>query len=191
MEVAISDMELIKKITPSFLKAVKDVFTSQYLVLDPNIDEKTNAFIFENYQGKIFVDGISTSKVLKLKKYLPKIFLLKCNLLEAQTLVGKYYGEKLVTEIIKLGVKQIVISNGPKDIYYGSDNVIGKVKVEKMNKIVNTAGAGDAMISGIIFGIINNQSLEKAIEIGKKLSQLTLLSQEAVSSKIYPNFGLD
>ncbi|HHU55229.1 MAG TPA: hypothetical protein GXZ48_00865, partial [Acholeplasmataceae bacterium] len=190
MIIAVSDMELLQSITSDYINQVDILKDYKHLVLDTNVSDEVIKYIFENFNGKIYVDAISTTKALKIKPYLNKIYLLKCNILEAKALGGKLEGKELLEKLKSFGTQNIVITSGAGNILYQAHDDSGTVKVDKIKNIVNTTGAGDAMASGIIYGMINNLYLKESIEIGKKLSKLSLMSKDAVSSEISKNLGL-
>lgn len=184
MIMAISDMEIINVLTVDFVKGLEVINKFAYLVLDTNINDDLIKYIFENFHGKIIIDAISTTKVLKIKPFLSQIDLLKCNIYEAKTLVNSDNIEDIINNLSSCGVKMIVITSGANDIYYCQEGQIGIIPVTPLTNIINATGAGDAMLGGIVYGIVKKLSIERAIAIGKKLSNLSLMSEEAVSYKI-------
>jgi len=84
-------------------------------------------------------------------------------------------------EFQKQNAKNIIITDKEKEIAYLEKGTIGTVLVTSVDskEIVNATGVGDAMLSGIIYGIVKEKPLQQAIEYGKKLASLTLKSKEA------------
>src|SRR5690554_159125 len=189
MAYAISDMKIVDEINPEFIaENLKLENDYKYIVLDGNLNKTVINYILNRYQNKFIVDGISTNKVLKFKDNLEKLFLLKANIYEAQALANENLkGRELIEKLFSIGLRQVIVTDGANDIYYGSNNMIGKIKVEKVRNIVNATGAGDSMLAGIILGLLKNKELKDAIEIGKKISKITLLSTDAVSKDINKN----
>ena len=118
---SICDNKIIDDISIDYLKTLDHLFqTHEYVAIDTNLNQEVIDYVFINYPNKKYiVDGISPTKVLKIKKHLNKIFLLKCNINEARSLMDIDLLEKdLVSGLLARGTKNVVVSNGSKDIYF-------------------------------------------------------------------------
>lgn len=188
IEDAIIDNEIMKELTFDFLLDNKNVFDkSSYLVMDTNLDEAEIDNIFNEFKNKkIIVEAISRSKVNRIKAHLKDIYLLKCNIFEARTLLidETSSGEILLDKFISLGVRNLILSQGGDSILYLENFKKGEVKIVKEENIVNTTGCGDALLAGIIYKIVNNFSFEEAIKFGREMARLTLHSDSATSEKV-------
>ena len=184
MELALCDQQSIKALSKSYLQSISQIIKScDYLVIDTNLEIEVIDYLLTCYQDKIIImDAISTRKAEKLAHKVNKIDYLKCNVLEAEAIVGKQSSkEKLLKEFQKQNAKNIIITDKEKEIAYLEKGTIGTVLVTSVDskEIVNATGVGDAMLSGIIYGIVKEKPLQQAIEYGKKLASLTLKSKEA------------
>ncbi len=162
---------------------------SDYLVIDTNLNEESLNKVFSNIKNKkILVEGISKEKIKRIKPYLKDIYLLKCNNFEVLSLLDineeKEIDEAILDKFLALGINNLVISQGDKDILYLDNKIKKREKVERVDNYINTTGCGDALFAGIIDSLINNQGLENGVKIGKELAKLTLFSNEAVNIKI-------
>ena len=93
MALAVSDMEICKKITPAYLSAQLPLLqNAQVVVSDTNIPEESLRFLAENCTAPLFIDPVSTVKAEKIRPILSKIHTLKPNRLEAELLSGFYGG---------------------------------------------------------------------------------------------------
>jgi sugar/nucleoside kinase (ribokinase family) len=135
---------------------------------------------------KWMVEAVSTGKVKKLRKYLDRVYLFKGNLMEAVEVAQSESSdiEKVVKALLEKGIKNVVVTQGANDVWYGNEKGIGKIPVIPAEKIVNTTGAGDAMFAGIVDQINSGHTLEEAIVFGMKLSSLTLQSVKAVAEEV-------
>ena len=89
MALAVSDMEVCKKITPEYLsKNLALLQNAQVVVADANIPEESLKFLADNLFVPLFVDPVSTVKAEKVRDILPKIHTLKPNKIEAELLSG-------------------------------------------------------------------------------------------------------
>lgn len=188
LALSICDNRIIDELNSKFLNNYyKFILEHEYIILDANLNEDAIKYIFSNFSDKkIIVDAISPTKVLKFKNYLDKIYLLKCNKFEAKAIINNYKNERdLISKILELGVKNIVVSFGASDIYFGNKKEIGFIKNDLIKDFANTSGCGDALTSGIIDQYIrDNKSLKDSIIFGNILSKVTLMTSSATSKEI-------
>ena len=185
---AICDNRIIRDLNTEFLKSQHDLIAlHEYVIMDANISEEAINYLFNTYPSKKFiVEAISPSKVLKFKNYLDKLFLIKCNIHEARMLMGIDLMEKdLVSGLLARGVKNVVVSHGAHDVYFGENyRRVDLVKVNEVKEFENTTGCGDALTSGVIDYFLRGKKLKEAVAFGNELSRLTLMSKSATSKEI-------
>ena len=185
---AICDNRIIRDLNIEFLKSQHELIKShEYVIMDANISEEAINYLFNTYPSKKFiVEAISPSKVLKFKNYLDKLFLIKCNIHEARMLMGIDLMEKdLVSGLLARGVKNVVVSHGAHDVYFGENyRRVDLVKVNEVKEFENTTGCGDALTSGVIDYFLRGKKLKEAVAFGNELSRLTLMSKSATSKEI-------
>lgn len=189
MEVAVSDMAILSKLSPKAIQPIIKKMTSQdILVLDTNLEAKTLDYIFKNSKAKIFVDPISTTKALKIKPYLKYIYAIKPNIYEAEVLTDT----KLTTrkDIIKAGkilqakgVKKVFITLGKMGAYGCYDKTDYFITTGSVS-VKSATGAGDAFAAGIVSCESQNKSLLETIKFANACSIITLQSLKTVSDKI-------
>ena len=184
----ICDNRIISDLNIDFIKANNEIIsTHEYIIIDSNLDETTIDYLFATYPNKKFiVEAISPTKVLKYKKNLDKIYLIKCNIHEARMLMGIDLIEKdLVGGLLARGVKNVVVSHGAHNIYFGHDvRKIDLVEVQEVLDFENTTGCGDALTSGVIDHFLRGYTLKESVAFGHELSRLTLMSKSATSKEI-------
>ncbi len=182
--VSVCDNQIIDCISPFFLsKNQKILENSEYICLDANLSDETIKYIFTNFSHKkIMVEGVSIPKIIKFKPYLDKIHVLKCNVGEAKALVN--YGvkdEDLPQKLVETGVKKFIVSNKEADVIAYDGSHVEKFLVDKLENIVNSNGAGDALFAGFTHVYTKNEDFEGAIKFGIKLARYVLQSEEAYS----------
>lgn len=184
----ICDNRIIRDLNTAFIDEHKDLINShEYIIMDSNLSEETIDHLFLNFPDKKFiVEAISPTKVLKYKNHLDKIFLIKCNIHEARQLMGIDLTEKdLVSGLLARGIRNVVVSHGSHDIYFGENyKRIDLVKVEEVKEFENTTGCGDALTSGVIDYFLRGKKLKEAVAFGNELSRLTLMSKGATTKEI-------
>lgn len=175
LEVASSSTGLIEMLSRKDILLQKDYLNEfDYIVLDTNLSEEALTCIFDVIKKPIIVDATSAQKAIKLKPFLNKIALLKCNQYEALALTNNNSIEMQVKILNELGIKEVIITQGANEIYYNDKKKIMKKEVAKVKSVIDETGAGDAFTSGIVYGKIKGYSLLKSITIAERLAQETL-----------------
>lgn len=191
MQYAINDMKLAEQFTINDIDVISHSDYDQSLViLDTNLDDSIISHVFEKYRDqRIAVDCISANKARKLVEHLSSISYLKCNIYEAQSLLE----QEIITEqdklnaclkLVNLGVEQVIITDGEKDIVYNDGLEIKKYHITPLTKIVNATGAGDAFFSGYLLGVLEGKDNQLALKYGCDAAKITLLSNFACTSNI-------
>ncbi len=175
MVLAACDESIIDGLTIEYLNEHYDIINnSLFIVLDANLSSELIQNIFKIFDNKkILVEAVSETKVLKYAPYLSKIDLLKVNYQEYNTLL-EYTNEK---------PNHLIISNGSESVIYKHNNETFEIEVPKIKNIKNVTGAGDALMSGIIYGLYHNYDMITSIKKGIKWAGLTCLVNESVYSE--------
>lgn len=188
MEYAINDMRAFEALSKQDFEPLVDYISSfDVLVFDTNLNENLLTYLIEKYKDKkIFVDGVSQSKVVRLRNVLKYIDLLKINQYELNALLNTPMCDIIlgVKEVVKRNVKYCVVSSSKEPITYNIENNIYQSITHKTRHIISTLGAGDALFSGIIFYLLNNKNMHEAVNFGKIIASKTLEVYEACNQKI-------
>lgn len=188
MDVAISDVH--HRVTIQHIRRHSDLIgTSTIIALDTNLKKEDIAEILDIFEGKdIYADTISITKADRIKNQIARFHTIKMNRLEASYLAGIEILDEDTLEqatefFLDSGTKRVIISLGSEGLYYRS-------KSEKLRHTpapiepVNTTGAGDALMAGIIYGTINNKSAEYIVGFAQAMAHMALLSESAVNDQI-------
>lgn len=188
MKVAICDSKIIDNCSFDDIYQYKDIISSfDMIALDANVNEKIIDGLFTSFSDKKFlIEAVSANKVKRFEKYLDKVYLFKSNLLEARYLLNKENESSLALAklLMSKGVKNVVITEGAGPVIIGENNDVVYITPKPLDKIVNATGAGDSLFAGVIHGLIHNKSLTESVAFGIKVSQVTLMSNSAVSPDI-------
>ena len=189
MIAAVADTEAIRLITPEWLaKRSGELNLSDYVVADTNIGEETLRWLMENVTVPLFIDGVSTTKAHRVvnalrKAKLPYLHTLKLNLKEALVVTEKQtYGEA-AQELLNLGVAHVYIT-------LGSEGVYCRTAAEEWlfpalpGEIVNTTGAGDAFLAGVVFAHAKGIDFPQTAQYGLMAARATLMTPKAVNPDI-------
>lgn len=186
MALAVSDMEICKKITPEYLAANLPLLqNAQVVVADANIPAESLAFLANNLFVPLFVDPVSTTKAEKLRPILGKIHTFKPNKLEAELLTGipinsREDAEKVAATFLDMGIRRVFIS-------MGSEGVFAATQKESIwesiipGKMVNTTGCGDSFMAALVWAYLEGMDLRDTAKAGLAAGSLTIESEETIN----------
>ncbi len=103
----------------------------------------------------------------RLIKLLPKVDLFNVNRMEASQLLGMNYDDEkeMVKKLVDLGVRTLVITDGKR----GASLVVNRrwLKMDTFEVTpVDDTGAGDAFVSGVVAGILQEKMPEEILKMG-------------------------
>lgn len=169
---------------------------NEYCILETNLPSSILELVTKKLPDLKFVlEGVSAKKALKAKSILDKLYILKCNNLEAELLsdIKVEYEEdyeKIIEHFLNLGVKKVFITLGKDGVAYGDKNEIF-ISRNKIIEAVNTNGAGDAFTAGLLYGEIKGKELFDMVNIGAACARITIQHQNAVHPDICEQMVLD
>ena len=186
MVLAVSDMEICKKITPTYLSAHLGLLqNAQVIICDANIPEESLIYLAENCAVPLFCDPVSTVKAEKLRPILHKIHTLKPNRLEAELLSGVKIETtedvaKAADALLELGVHRVFISMGANGVYaaMGSQRIL---LPNLPGNAVNTTGCGDAFMAALAWAYLEGMDLKETALAGLAAGAITMESPETIN----------
>ena len=185
MAVAISDMQICDKITPTYLASqLATLQNAQVVVADTNIPEESLVFLAENCTAPLFCDPVSTTKAAKLLPILDKIHTLKPNRLEAELLSGVPIREKAdvaraVDVLLEKGIQRVFLSMGADGMYAADANERHWL-TNLPGNMVNTTGCGDSAMAALVWAWLEEQTLERSALAGLAAGAITMESPETI-----------
>ncbi len=186
MALAVSDMEICKKITPAYLAANYAMLqNAQAVVADTNIPEESLIWLAENLTVPLFVDTVSTTKAEKVRPILDRIHTLKPNRLEAALLSGvKIHSpedmKKAADRLTELGLHRMFISMGADGVYAAmGDQRLTLPTIP--GKMVNTTGCGDAFMAALVWAYLQGSDLESTALAGLAAGSIAMESPETIN----------
>jgi len=187
LAVGISAMNIYNDISKDFIVSKLSVIDkADFVVLETNMPEETlKTIVTELPNKKYILDTVSGKKTLKASSILQNLYILKTNLLEAQMLSNIEVNndtdlEKIVQFFINKGVKNVFITLGENGVIYGNNNIIKKQEAI-VSEVVNTIGAGDAFLSGVVYGDILNKDIHEVARYGMACAGINVRHDSAVS----------
>lgn len=192
MYMAICDMSILERITPEYLESKAHIIRgAKIVVIDPSLTCESIEKIIELCKGKtpIYLDPVSTNYALKLKPYIGEFSLAKPNREELANLSGVKVESiddvyKAASVLIDKGLKKVVVSLSKDGIIYMDKNKKLKRKLQEEKKMVNASGAGDALLSAIIYGDVNGLSLNETLDYGLAAGIAAIRSESTINTNM-------
>ncbi|RLD25997.1 MAG: hypothetical protein DRI75_12490 [Bacteroidetes bacterium] len=190
MALGLSAMDIYDNIPDSFiLDNLEIIKQSDYCVIETNLPTSILELVTEKLPDTRFaLEAVSAKKALKAKSILNRLYILKCNALESELLSNikvEYESdyEKIVEHFLELGIKKVFITLGIDGVAYGDEN---EIYIGKNNIItpVNTNGAGDAFMAGVLYGETKGMELYDTMQFASSCAQITIQHKNAVHPDI-------
>ena len=189
MIAAVADTEAIKAITPEWLeKRSGEINASDYIVADTNISEDAIRWLMEHVTVPLFIDGVSSTKAHRVlnalrKAKLPYLHTLKLNLKEALAVTETATYAEAAQALLNLGVAHVYITLGSEGVY--CRNAAEEWLFPALpGEIVNTTGAGDAFLAGVVYGNAKGIAFPQTAQYGLMAARAALMSPKAVNPDI-------
>ena len=189
MITAVADTEAIRLITPEWLaKRIGEINMSEFIVADTNVTEDSIRWLMENVTAPLFIDGVSSTKAHRVvnalrKCKLPYLHTLKLNLKEALAVTETATYSEAAQQLLDLGVAHVYITLGAEGVYCRNAAEEWLFPILP-GEIVNTTGAGDAFLAGVVFAYAKGISFPQTAQYGLMAARTSLLSPKAVNPDI-------
>ena len=172
----VSDMLAADGITPEWLasKLPKIEHIDAY-VADTNIPVESLAYLIDHVDAPLYVDTVSSAKAPRIigamrQSNKKTLHTLKCNWMENQ----------LLAEIQGVGRRYVSLGNDGIDVVEGDTSYhFDALPCEA----VNTTGAGDALVAGIVHAG-PDASIEEAARVGLRCAKITCESADTVNNQL-------
>jgi len=189
MIAAVADTEIIRAITPEWLsKRSGELNLSDFIVADTNISEDAIQWLLEHVTAPLFIDGVSTTKAHRVvnalrRTKLPYLHTLKLNLKEALAVTETSTYAEAAQKLLDMGVAHVYITLGGEGVY--CRNAAEEWLFPALpGEVVNTTGAGDAFLAGVVYALSKGIEFPKTAHYGLMAARATLLSPKAVNPDI-------
>ncbi len=186
MAVAINDMAILARLDAALLALLlPSVQAARCLVLDCNLHDEALAFLLGGrWQAPVLADAVSAIKCPRLGPWLGRIHTLKANALEAAALTGlvvQTTAQALAAAQVlhQRGVAQVVISQGQHGVVWSTRQGESGHCPARTVPVVNTSGAGDALLAGLVYGHLQDWPLAQAVPWAVACAEITLQSPQA------------
>lgn len=189
LAMSVDDMRVLQKITPRFIydnrRLIRD---AEMVFIDANLQPPTIATVLRQasrYGVPVCADPTSVSLAQYIKPHLRELFMVTPNVAEAEALCKYSIGDssdsaiRAARRLVKMGVSVAIIKLAEMGVCYATNDESGHVPAIK-TEIVDGTGAGDALTAGVIFGIVNDFSVDEAVRLAASAAAMTLKCEETV-----------
>jgi pseudouridine kinase len=190
MVIAVNDMRINDRLTEEMIKSRwPHIASSELVLIDTNVPEHILAYVIDRCkhdQLSLCVNTVSAVKAKKLPRDLNGIQLILPNRNEAEILTDTKIisiadAKEACKQIIGRGVKQVVITLGEQGLVWATEDESEHLLPPKV-EVADVTGAGDALMAGVLFGILQGESIHTACRLGIISASLTLQSKGTVSN---------
>jgi pseudouridine kinase len=183
---AISDMEICKKITPTYLAGHLGLLqNAQAVICDANIPEESLIYLAENCTTPLFCDPVSAAKAEKVLPILSRIHTLKPSVREASVLTGIRIEthrdlENAADRLLEQGVQNLFITLGERGIFVATQEQ--RMLLPALpGTPVNESGAGDAVTAALAWAYLEGMELKETALAALAAWAITAESAETVN----------
>lgn len=186
MAIAVSDMEICKKLTPDYFASQLDLLNgAAAVVVDANLPRESIAYLTEHCTVPVFIDPVSTVKAEKLHGLLGRVHTLKPNRIEAELLSGVKITDdaslhKAAEALLAQGLQRVFISLGGDGVLAAQKDEMQLVPICKA-EMRNATGAGDAMMAALVWSFLSGQSLTESAASGTAAAAIAVESEETIN----------
>ncbi len=181
---ALDDMRVLSAITPAYLRQQAALFQGAAMVfVDANLQPaalKTVFSLARRAGAPVCADTTSTALAGRLAPHLEEIYLLTANGTEASVInpdtpeiTGRFTALQAVRQLVNRGVEIAIIPLAHFGVCYATSEISGHVPAVR-TKVVDPTGAGDALTATVIFGRVNEMSIDEALRLGVTAASLIL-----------------
>lgn len=197
MVLAVNDMQVLERITPDVLAPhALQLQQAAAVVVDCNLPDAALGWVFAQRGAvPVFVDAVSAFKCRRLLPWLAQVHTLKANRLEAQALSGLPVDSTAQVEnaaqwLHRQGVQRVVLSLGEDGLYFSEreSECESARKSEHVGElrssggwhpalpvtVLNTTGAGDALMAGLVHAHLAREPLRRAVRFASGCAAMTL-----------------
>ena len=176
MIAAVADTDIVSHITPDFLESrIQVINASTAVVADTNIPMESLLYLIDHCTGApLFVDAVSTAKAPRITTALQRSNLKR---LHCDTAI------EAAAHLNAMGVEEVYITQGSEGVHCNKGGRHEHFKAIP-TRVINTTGAGDAFMAGIVHATINQMSFPDSVRTGLNAAHATLLSTQSVNPDI-------
>ncbi len=193
MALALSDMRVLQRLSVDFLRPRHRLLAgAAAIVMDAGLPEEVLQYVAERYGGTVpvVIDPVSTTYARKLVGHLSGCWAIKPNRIETEIIAGMPVDtpERLreaCKKLIAQGLSRIVVSLGKEGcLYLDEEGRALRASGGPLEAVVNTTGAGDAFVGGMVYARLQGYPAEKMLLFATAAARMTVGHQNTINPNI-------
>jgi len=186
--ISIDDMDIMASVTPQYIYARRRfIKEAGMVVMDANLSPQAIRSLISlarKYEVRVCADPTSAILAQRLLPHLPDLYMITPDASEAEALCQTRLSSRSMAisaakQLVALGVNIAIITLAEKGLCYATSAVSGYIPAIR-TEVVDRTGAGDALTAGVVFGLLNDFSVDEAMRLGVSAATLTLQCKETV-----------
>ena len=187
--VAMANMSIYDKLLPDVvLKHEASLQKASCLVIDLNCTVETVLYVksFAKLRNiPLVIVPVSSPKMNRMPDDLQGVTYFICNRDEAETYLKMdvktpAHYEQAVQLLLQKGAQYVILTLGEQGVIAGTAQGIQHYNAAPVEEIIDVTGAGDAFVSGLLHGVLNDETFDEAIQLGLVNAAQTLQSDQTV-----------
>ena len=189
MQLAVNDMAICDRLTPQALEGRVDALNGMdAVVLDSNLPAETLDFLAARLTVPLLADAVSTAKAARLLNALPRLWALKPNAIEAETLSGIPVHDpgsaaRAARRLVEMGARRVFVTLGERGVCCAGDGESLHLPAPAV-RLINATGAGDAFTAALAWGEARGLTLRDCARAGLAAAAIAVESMATVSPEM-------
>lgn len=192
LSVGMADMSIYDEVAPELFGAqlAPALLSRPIWFLDANLPAAGLDHLLNNKPAGSLsaIDAVSVAKSQRLNGLLDRVDLLFANRDEAVALCGlpataQIETSELANRLRAEGAGAVIVSMGEAGVFVASDSVY-KLFDALPSEVCDVTGAGDGMVSGILYGIAAGRRMDEAVRLGLACASLAIESDRSVNEDL-------
>ena len=194
MMAAVVDNDIMQQLSPDFLAQRIDAINHSFMVVaDTNLSTEALQYLVDHCTAPLVVDAVSTAKAGRIVEAIAKsekkqLYCLKLNHHEAQALTQCESADAMADALLRTGVQHVFVTHGSRGVDYATlqaDGQVSRIHRPALTvDVVNTTGAGDAFVAGMVHGWLHGLPIGQVIDKGQQAACAALMTMKTVNPEI-------
>ena len=190
MHVGIAHMDILEQMDIPYLQAHAELIQNAlFCVVDTNLPEILS-YLVTHFSVPFVLDTVSAAKATRARDLLEHFHTIKANRLEAEILSGitirsETHLQKAGRYFMTQGIENAIITLGAEGVYFKTPRQEGIIRTAPVD-MVSASGAGDALMAGLVYGLIREMPWEETLRFAMGASLMAIRSEETIHPDLSP-----
>ena len=193
---SLDDVSQLRAATPAYVRGHSRLFrNAKMLVMDGNLDRETVAATLQmakQHSLPVCLDPASVRRAYAIRTHLSEFHLVTPNVAEAEALLdmpvrGVDDALKAARTMVASGVDIAVVTMAEKGLVYvtseGLGESYGRIPAPRC-EVEDWTGAGDALMAAVVYGLLNDMSVDDCMRLGVAAAAVALTSSQSVNPEM-------